>query len=161
MFHNSHDKFDRQIIVSNQTNQIESWRKHTWCAWVWKRVCDPQGSNSWPRAWRSMPMFRAKCDTTQPYRRGCGSYEEWPDWAIFKSSWRQILVQLLPILVTFWVPLKNIDCKAKAPVDTFLNCGKNLGYFSPTSGHTAVSWKSGRFQFQRSPVRVQSSAKFL
>ena len=23
-FHNSHDKFDRQIIVSNQINQIES-----------------------------------------------------------------------------------------------------------------------------------------
>ena len=26
MFHNSYDKFDRQIIVSNQTNQIESWK---------------------------------------------------------------------------------------------------------------------------------------
>ena len=24
LFHNSHDKFDRQIIVSNQINQIES-----------------------------------------------------------------------------------------------------------------------------------------
>ena len=24
LFHNSHDKFDRQIIVSNQVNQIES-----------------------------------------------------------------------------------------------------------------------------------------
>ena len=24
LFHNSHDKFDRQIVISNQINQIES-----------------------------------------------------------------------------------------------------------------------------------------
>ena len=36
LFHNSHDKFDRQIIVSNQINQIESWRKCRCCAWVRK-----------------------------------------------------------------------------------------------------------------------------
>ena len=65
LFHNSHDKFDRQIIVSNQINQIESWRKHRCFAWVWKRVCHHQGSNSWPRTWCSVLMFRAECDTTQ------------------------------------------------------------------------------------------------
>ena len=30
-----------------------------------KRVCCHQGTNSWPRALWSVPMFRAKCDTTQ------------------------------------------------------------------------------------------------
>ena len=33
-FHNSHDKFDRQIIVSNQINLIESWKKCRCCVWV-------------------------------------------------------------------------------------------------------------------------------
>ena len=28
-----------------------------------------QGLNSWPRAWHSIPMIRAKCDTTQLFRR--------------------------------------------------------------------------------------------
>ena len=50
LLHNSHDKFDRQIIVSNQTNQTELWIKHRCCAWVRKRVCRHQGSNSRPRA---------------------------------------------------------------------------------------------------------------
>ena len=36
--------------VSNQINQIESWRKHRCCAWVQKRVCHHKGLNSWPRA---------------------------------------------------------------------------------------------------------------
>ena len=27
LFHNSHDKFDWQIILSNQINQTESWKK--------------------------------------------------------------------------------------------------------------------------------------
>ena len=53
-FHNSHDKFYRQIIVSNQINQIELWRKRRCCAWVWKSVCHGRGSNSWPRAWCSV-----------------------------------------------------------------------------------------------------------
>ena len=69
LFHNPHDKFERQIIVSNQTTQIESWRKHRCCAWVWIRVCRHQGSNSQPSAWYSIPMIRAKCDTTQLFRR--------------------------------------------------------------------------------------------
>ena len=69
LYHNSHDKFDRQIIVSNQINQIESLRKHRCCAWVQKRVCYHQGLNSWPRAWASVPIFRVKCDTTQLFRR--------------------------------------------------------------------------------------------
>ena len=68
LFHNSHDKFDRQIMVLNLMNQIESWRKCRCCDSVWKRVCCPQGVNSWPRAWRSIPMIRAKCDTTQLFR---------------------------------------------------------------------------------------------
>ena len=66
--HNSHDKFDRQIIVSNQINQIESWRKHRCFAWVQKRVCGHQGFHSRPRTWHSFPMIRAKCDTTQLFR---------------------------------------------------------------------------------------------
>ena len=36
LFHNSHDQFDRLIII---LNQIESWRKCRCCAWVRKRVC--------------------------------------------------------------------------------------------------------------------------
>ena len=69
LFHNSHDIFDRQIIVLNKINQIESWRKHRCCAWVRKRVCHHQGSNSWPRSWHSVQMIRALCDTTQLFRR--------------------------------------------------------------------------------------------
>ena len=68
LFHNLHDKFDRQIIVSNQINQIESWIKHRCCAWVQKRVCHHRDSNSQPRAWCSVPMIRAKCDITQLFR---------------------------------------------------------------------------------------------
>ena len=68
LFHNSNDKFDRKIIVSNQ---IESWLKHICCTWVWKRICSQRGSNSRPRAWCSVPMIRAKCDTTQLFRRPC------------------------------------------------------------------------------------------
>ena len=48
LFHNWHEKFDRQIIVSNETNQIESWIKHRCCAWVQKRVWRQWGSNSLP-----------------------------------------------------------------------------------------------------------------
>ena len=48
LFHNSKEKFDRQIIVSNQINQIESWRKCRCCAWVQKRVCHHSGLNSQP-----------------------------------------------------------------------------------------------------------------
>ena len=48
MFHNSHDKFDRQIKVSNQINQIESWRKCRCSACVWKRVSCHECSNSLP-----------------------------------------------------------------------------------------------------------------
>ena len=69
LFHNSHDKIERQIIVSNQISQIESWRKCKCCAWVWKRVCHHQGLNSQPRAWHSVLMIRAECDTTQLFRR--------------------------------------------------------------------------------------------
>ena len=65
LFHNSHNIFDRQMIVSNQINQIESWRKHICCTWVQKRVCHNHGSNSLPRAWRTIIMIRAKCDTSQ------------------------------------------------------------------------------------------------
>ena len=65
LFHNSPNKFDRQIIVSNQINQTQSWRKCKCCAGVLKRVSCHRGSNSWPRAWHSVPMFRAKCDSTQ------------------------------------------------------------------------------------------------
>ena len=36
LFHNSHDKFDRKIIVSNKINQIESQRKRRSCVWVQK-----------------------------------------------------------------------------------------------------------------------------
>ena len=49
-------------------NQIESWIKHRCCAGARKRVCCHQGCNSWPRAWRSEPMIRAECDTTQLFR---------------------------------------------------------------------------------------------
>ena len=56
--HNSHDKFGRQIIVSNQTNQIESWLKHRCCAWVWKRAWHLRGLNSRPRAWRTNVQSR-------------------------------------------------------------------------------------------------------
>ena len=36
LLHNSHDKFDRQKLVSNQMNKIELWKK-CWCrAWVLK-----------------------------------------------------------------------------------------------------------------------------
>ena len=59
LFHNSHEKFDRQII-----NEIESWRKHRCFVWVQKIVFCHQGSNSWSRAWHSIPMIRAECDTT-------------------------------------------------------------------------------------------------
>ena len=65
LFHISHDKFDRQIIVSNQINLLESWINRRCCAWVQKRVCCHRGWISHPRTWRSVPMIRAKCDTTQ------------------------------------------------------------------------------------------------
>ena len=68
LFHNSHDKFDRQITVSNQINQTDSWRKQRCCAWVQKRVAHHQGLNSWSRALRTLLIFRAKYDTTQLYR---------------------------------------------------------------------------------------------
>ena len=68
LFRNSHGKFDRQIIVSNQINQIESWQKCRCSAWV-RSVCHHRGSNSWPRVWCRLSMFRAKCDTTQLSRR--------------------------------------------------------------------------------------------
>ena len=48
MFHNSRDKFDWQIIVPNQINQIESWRKRRCCSWIRKRLCHHQGLNSRP-----------------------------------------------------------------------------------------------------------------
>ena len=55
LFHNSHDKFDRQkIIVSNQINQTESCRKCRCFAWVRKRVSCHQGLISRPRAWQSI-----------------------------------------------------------------------------------------------------------
>ena len=54
--------------VSNQINQIESWRKHRCCAWVRERVCHHWGLYLRPRAWRSIPMIRAECDTTQLFR---------------------------------------------------------------------------------------------
>ena len=57
-----------QIWQTNQTNQIESWIKHRCCAWVRKRVCHHRSSNSWPRAWLSIPMIRAESDTTQLFK---------------------------------------------------------------------------------------------
>ena len=51
LFNNSLEKIDRQIIVSNQINQKESWRKDRWCALVLKRICCHQGLNLRPRAW--------------------------------------------------------------------------------------------------------------
>ena len=48
LLHNSHDKFDRQKLVSNQMNKIELWKK-CWCrAWVLKRVCHHQAQTHSP-----------------------------------------------------------------------------------------------------------------
>ena len=41
---------------------------HRYSTWVQKRVCNHQGSNSWPRAWHSLLITRVKCDTTQLFR---------------------------------------------------------------------------------------------
>ena len=68
-FQFSVSQFTWQIWQTNQTNQIESWIKHRCCAWVQKRVCHHRGSNSRPRAWHSVPMIRAECDTTQLFGR--------------------------------------------------------------------------------------------
>ena len=35
-------------------------KKHRCCTLIWQRVCCHQGLNSWPRAWYSIPMFRAR-----------------------------------------------------------------------------------------------------
>ena len=66
LIHNSHEKFDKQILVLNQKNQIESW----------KSVDIVLGSNkefaitrlklaAQGMAWHSMTMFRVQSDTTQ------------------------------------------------------------------------------------------------
>ena len=86
LFHNSHEKFDRQTIVSNQINHTESWRMCRCCAWVRKRVCRHQGLKSWPRAWQcsepsviplsySHVYIRLLCPfgAIEPRRKGIGS----------------------------------------------------------------------------------------
>ena len=59
LFHNSCDKFDRQILVLNQINQIESWRKHRCCAGSEKEFVVTKAPNSQPRTWHSILMSRA------------------------------------------------------------------------------------------------------
>ena len=96
-FHNSHDKFDRQIIVSNQINQIESWIKHRCCAWVQKIFCLHWGLNSRLRACLSVPKIWAECDTTELFRcpKSIDSYQvNWKQgWVIIKARDRSELNQ--------------------------------------------------------------------
>ena len=77
-----------------------------------KRVCCHQGLNSQPRAWRSVLIFRAKCDTTQLSR--C-------------SNRKKHFVIICGIFL-------NFAFKIKTAVATF---GKHWATFYST-GHTAT-----------------------
>ena len=67
-FQFSVSQFTWQFRQTNNSIKPNRNMKCRCCAWVQKRFCCHRGSNSWPRAWHSEPMFRAKCDTTQLFR---------------------------------------------------------------------------------------------